>query len=82
MNTICPICQSTDVLNKAEYRSRSKVFSDMHIYRCEQCMMHFAYPMPDNTLLDEYNNNYFDSAHGGKASNSVESAFFSSDSIA
>lgn len=39
--------------------------------------MVFANPLPSKDRLDDYNETYFDSAHGGHSSNKVALAFFS-----
>lgn len=45
-------------------------------FNCLNCDMSFANPMPEESLLEEFNSKYFHSAHGGKAQDIVSKSFF------
>lgn len=73
----CPVCDSHDVLKKGSYRANHNCFNGLNRAHCQECGLDFASPMPDERALEAFNNSYFHSAHGGKASDPVAQGFFS-----
>ncbi len=73
----CPVCESVAVEIRSAYRGNHPTFKSLNRAHCNSCGMGFATPMPDDKLLSEYNASYFESAHGGTATNVVYVAFFS-----
>ena len=66
MNKVkCPICTNEDTYKISEYVNKSNVYSNMSLFRCNKCDMVFVDPFPSDKALKNYNDNYFDSAHGG-----------------
>ena len=59
------------------YRNHHSIFNNCSIVRCDHCQMVFVDPMPDKTLLAEYNSGYFDNAHGGVNTHPLTTAFVS-----
>ena len=77
MSSDCPVCASNVLEALRPYVGVSQLFNELSLMKCNSCEMVFANPMPSIERLDDYNNNYFDSAHGGHSSNKVTLAFFS-----
>ena len=77
MIDLCPVCESVAVEIRSAYRGTHPTFKSLNLAHCNSCSMDFATPMPDDKLLSEYNASYFESAHGGTATNVVALAFFS-----
>lgn len=77
MHIKCPVCASDNVRCDAAYRAQHRYFKGMNRIHCCDCGLDYASPMPDDQLLDEFNNSYFHSAHGGSAKDTVAKAFFS-----
>lgn len=73
----CPVCGGVDVETQGDYRAKHPVFAGRRRVQCSSCGMVFATPMPSDSALDEYNANYFSTAHGGQPGNAVATAFFS-----
>ena len=66
MNKIkCPICLNKNILKISEYVNISSVYSNMNLCKCSNCHMVFVDPFPSDKALKDYNDTYFDSAHGG-----------------
>tara|TARA_B100000963_G_scaffold353661_1_gene368773 strand:- start:726 stop:1637 length:912 start_codon:yes stop_codon:yes gene_type:complete len=74
---ICPICTSDKIVIESKFRNKDECFSNIERVSCENCKLHFAYPMPSLSNLNLYNNSYHKSAHGGHKRNFKQSAFFS-----
>jgi SAM-dependent methyltransferase len=76
-NTInCPICNGIQVEIIDNYRNSHPSFSSLIRVNCKDCEMVFANPMPSDNALENFNANYFDSAHGGLAQSMQATAFF------
>jgi len=73
----CPVCESVALEIKGAYRGTHPAFKGLNLANCDSCGMVCATPMPDDSLLSEYNASYFETAHGGTTSNVVSLAFFS-----
>ena len=79
MNTkiSCPICESQKIEFQGSYTYNNKIFKGMTRQKCFSCDLHFAYPMPMESSLNNYNNSYHQSAHGGQERNPKLQGFFS-----
>ncbi len=77
MDVVCPICNSNNTKQSAAYRGDHDCFKNMNLIYCQDCTLTFASPMPDMHELREFNHEYFHSAHGGKAKDTISKAFFS-----
>ncbi len=77
IETLCPVCSMNDISFVQPYKYRNPIFAGRSIVRCNHCSMRFVDPTPDETLLKEYNENYFDHAHGGMQTHSLTVAFHS-----
>lgn len=77
MSSNCPVCDSNELTVLRPYLGVSSLFNGLTLMKCNSCEMVFASPMPSKDRLDDYNNTYFDSAHGGHSCNKVALAFFS-----
>jgi SAM-dependent methyltransferase len=76
MNLFCPICDSKEIEQQGLYRGKSKVFQHLKLVHCITCDFIFAAPMPSESLLKDYNESYFHSAHGGQSTSVTSIAFF------
>jgi len=74
---MCPICHSTEYSVLRSYRSDKAVFQQLKLAKCNACEMVFVDPMPSEQILEEYNSNYFMTAHGGIPQDVVSQSFFS-----
>ena len=72
----CPLCLRDDISKVQTYQSKSQIFSGAWIVECMACGLHFAWPAPAEKSLEEYNSQYYDSAHGGMAEDAISTAFF------
>jgi len=77
MTDTCPVCNSDDIDVAGIYRAHHDCFNGLNRANCHSCGLDFASPMPDKLLLEKFNNDYFESAHSGKPTNIVATAFFS-----
>ncbi len=73
----CPICKSKSISFENKYRYSHIYFSNISRVSCNDCGLHFANPMPEESSMNDYNGNYHDSAHGGSKRNIKQQAFFS-----
>ena len=77
MNSFCPVCNSSNTGFVQHYRANNKLFENMDIVQCNKCSVHYASPAPEQKKIDEFNNSYFSTAHGGVSSEKITQAFFS-----
>lgn len=77
MSELCPVCGGADVEARGDYRANHPIFTGRKRAHCSSCDMVFATPMPGEAALDQYNANYFSTAHGGQPRSIVDTAFFS-----
>lgn len=75
--TVCPVCEASATHLLRKYRWHNPIFSACNIVECERCSMVFAHPVPGENVLREYNEGYFDNAHGGLSTHPLTTAFFS-----
>lgn len=75
MTPVCPVCDSADVTTVAAYRHHHPTFAGLSRVQCNGCGMGFVAPIPDDAALRAYNAHYFDTAHGGRATDPVATAF-------
>jgi SAM-dependent methyltransferase len=73
----CPICDNNTITHLRKYKNKHKSFDNLNLYQCNNCNFVFVNPMPTEAILNEFNNTYFDSAHGGFNLNKTAVAFFS-----
>jgi SAM-dependent methyltransferase len=74
---VCPICTKNDLMVEGAYRGSHPTFRGMQRISCRHCGMVFASPMPSANALEQYNSNYFSTAHGDRPRTSSGVAFFS-----
>ena len=74
---ICPICKSDKTEFQDIYTYKNKIFENITRQKCNTCDLHFAHPMPLKSSLNNYNNSYHQSAHGGQERNLKLQGFFS-----
>ena len=74
--SLCPVCESKNIEYQAKYRSKSLHFQNLSRHLCLDCGLQFAFPMPEEKILDNYNRSYHNKAHGGLNRNKIENAFF------
>jgi SAM-dependent methyltransferase len=77
MREICPICNSNIITHLRKYRNKHLSFNNLNLYKCSNCNFVFVNPMPSEEILKEFNNTYFNSAHGGFNLSKTALAFFS-----
>ena len=77
LNVSCPICKSEKIEFQHSYKHDSVFFEGMTRQKCISCDLHFAHPMPSDSILNKYNDSYHESAHGGKERNLKLQGFFS-----
>ena len=77
VTAVCPVCNSAKTHFNRKYPYHSDIFSGCSVMSCDNCGMVFANPMPEDALLHEYNNAYFENAHGGISKNKLTIAFHS-----
>lgn len=66
-----------DVSVLSNYKGRHEIFLGLNLLKCNSCEMVFASPMPSKAALIDFNNTYFDSAHGGHRKDKSSNAFYS-----
>ena len=72
----CPICNSNDQTFIRNYNSQSKILNGIKLNKCNNCFLVFANPMPPIQIWNQYNSDYFNSAHGGITTNRDTINFF------
>jgi SAM-dependent methyltransferase len=77
MNTSCILCNSNNLSFLRNYKNIHKSFDNLNLYKCNSCYFVFVNPMPNEKILKEFNESYFDSAHGGFNQSKIANAFFS-----
>lgn len=73
----CPVCKSADIEVKGSYRGTHPIFVGLQRAHCRLCGMVFATPAPGEGALNDYNESYFVTAHGGQPRDPQARAFFS-----
>ena len=73
----CPLCASQKTEFQDLYTYNSEAFEGMTRQKCISCDLHFAHPMPSDSILNEYNDSYHESAHGGLERDLKSQGFFS-----
>ena len=73
----CPICNNNIITHLRKYKNKHKSFNNLNLYKCNNCKFVFVNPMPTEEILKEFNESYFDSAHGGFNQSKTAIAFFS-----
>ena len=73
----CPLCASQKTEFQDLYTYNSEAFEGMTRQKCISCDLHFAHPMPSDSILNEYNDSYHESAHGGQERSLKLQGFFS-----
>ena len=76
MKNICPICNSENLNIIRNYNSESKLLRESKLTKCINCSLVFVNPMPDFNLWIQYNNDYFNVAHGGISTDKNTINFF------
>lgn len=74
---VCPVCGATDSNVLRKYRYQNAIFAGCSLVGCDRCGMVFAHPVPSEEELRQYNEGYFDNAHGGIATHPLTTAFYS-----
>jgi len=77
MNKSCIICKSYDITFLRMYKNKHQSFKNLNLYKCNECNFVFVNPMPSEKILKEFNESYFNSAHGGFNLSKTAIAFFS-----
>jgi SAM-dependent methyltransferase len=72
----CPSCACVSFEDKGEYHGLHHPFLNLNKYYCSNCSIVFADPMPDQSDLDSYNQEYFLNAHGIINRDVLSDAFF------
>lgn len=72
----CPGCRGEVFDVEGGYRGIRAPFLGLQRIRCKGCGLVFADPRPNARELDNYNQNYFASAHGGIPEDPAAIAFF------
>ncbi len=72
----CPLCETDATEFQSLYTHKSEVFKQMTRQKCLSCDFQFADPMPNENLLNKYNNSFHDSAYGGHERSRKVNAFF------
>ena len=75
INSQCPGCCASDIQYVSEYKSRSDLMTGKQVLKCKSCQLVFAHPLPDAQAWENYNNTYFESAHGGVNRAAITIAF-------
>jgi len=70
----CPACQSSKIADQAVYRAAVGPFLELRRKLCVQCGLGFAWPMPSQKSLLNYNQKYFEKT-GQKAEGKRADAF-------
>lgn len=77
METIsCPTCNGRQINDLKPYIGHHPIFQNLRLVKCKSCGMVFANPMPDESVLAEYNAAYFDNAHKGLPKDRTALKFF------
>ena len=72
----CPVCEKKDLSLLSKYRGSHKTFLGLDLQKCNSCKMIFASPMPSKESLVQFNETYFESAHGGHRIDKSSIAFY------
>ena len=72
----CPLCNSGSNELIKEYSYKNDIFSNCKIVKCNSCELYFANPTPKESELNNYNNSYHQSAHGGIITDAKTKGFF------
>jgi len=56
----CPVCRSVIIIDQAPYRAVNAPFLRLRRKKCVGCGLEFAWPMPSQDSLKEYNCRYFE----------------------
>jgi ubiquinone/menaquinone biosynthesis C-methylase UbiE len=73
----CPVCESASIELIRNYRSEKAIFAKLKLAKCNDCELVFVDPMPSEEILQNYNSNYFITAHGGIPQDVIAQSFFS-----
>ena len=73
----CPICENSTITHLRKYKNKHQSFNNLNLYKCNNCKFVFVNPMPSEEILKEFNETYFNSAHGGFNLSKTAEAFFS-----
>jgi 2-polyprenyl-3-methyl-5-hydroxy-6-metoxy-1,4-benzoquinol methylase len=73
----CIICSSDKIVQIRKYKGKSNLFQNKALVKCGNCELVFASPMPEESDLQIYNSEYFESAHGGHPKKPNAIAYFS-----
>ena len=73
---ICSVCSSKKIEFQKPFRNDHPTFSNLNRVACKVCELQFAFPMPEIEKLNNYNNDYHQSAHGGADRDIKLEAFF------
>ena len=73
----CPICNNNIITHLRKYKNKHQSFNNLNLYKCNNCKFVFVNPMPSEEILKEFNETYFNSAHGGFNLSKTAEAFFS-----
>ena len=75
--TRCPVCRGLGISKSSPYLYKSQVFQPCFLVECANCGMIFASPMPNESLLSDYNSRNLTNAHEGESTERSTKAFFS-----
>ena len=77
---VCPVCKAMNSEKDSVYSSKNSFFDKTFLFRCLECDMRYAHPMPSQEEWKAFNEGYFANAHGGL--NSSESFKYFSTGLA
>lgn len=72
----CPVCVSKKNELIRSYNAVSPIFDGVNLYRCQNCELVYAFPLPEPVDIEKYNNDYFSSAHGVSVDSFFAKSFF------
>lgn len=73
---ICPVCRDDNCQRELEYRGKHRIFVGRSLYRCTQCDLVFAWPMPEPEEWEAYNQDFFLESVGGLTAQDPANLFF------
>jgi SAM-dependent methyltransferase len=73
----CLICNSENIVSLRSYKSKSELFLNKVLMKCNTCNLAFASPLPSDNELTSYNSKYFLNAHGGISTHPIVISFHS-----
>jgi SAM-dependent methyltransferase len=72
----CPVCISKQIELMRSYNAVNAIFDGVNLYKCQNCELVYAFPLPKPVDIEKYNNNYFSSAHGVSVDSFFAKSFF------